>query len=433
MAGLTDVHALRQALDAAGVGYAGSDVFVGLLAPEPFWVSVADWQHLETAGDTVASWLRGVHDLYVRSLRGDSNLAFVTNLVENEGRGSRAAEITRQVALSGRWRPPALVRLDQPVIGTSVEAQIPGSGWGYRSVLSRLQDPVGPDLLNELATTFQQLTGLSSPRVGYIQYRNATDYEDRWLEAALRRQGTDFTIYRQTVPPPDQVDLILRRYLVEWLEFPGAAAAVEAYLAGQLEIDPPPSLITDQKVGLTLPFNPSTAAYFSNAVRALWTETRMWQPGCLRQIMDQPARERQFVIKYAGFLEPQRACGRAVFNLTQMSRQSALALESRIAASGEPWIIQRLIQIRFPICAESSVDGAVALQKLYARFTPGYSITSSGNRLISCTANFRNVWKVASGSQSVITTVRPQGKESSDVATGIHHSGAGLLSGTGFA
>ena len=404
---LVDVSQVRAAMNAAHIGHDGNPDFVGLLGPEPFVLSPAEVKAITQSALATREWFDTTNNLYRQAIEGDENLWFVLDLVESEAEAEVVAW-NRRVALSQRLRPPCFVRLDQPIPGLSVEAQVPGSGWGYRLALLQAFE-VEQEMVGEFVAAVQALTGKSNPRIAHVRRLGKKfENEGRYFAEAVRAAGIDFRVYIGEVPDPKEVDLIIRHYFSDFLKFPGVEKAMSAYLAGEIEIDPPPSLITDQKVGLVLPFDPRTSGYYSDSVRASFPETHLVTGGAVEAVMNRPASDRNFVLKYAGLDPATRAQGKAVFNLSQCSRTRALNTEAEIVGSGRPWLLQRLLARKFTVLAEAEPGGALALRELYARFTPILAIRPDEIRLMCHTANFRNFWKVSSHHDSVLLPAVPE-------------------------
>lgn len=392
---------IRAYMNSAGVGFNGNTDFVGLLGPEPFFVTAQEWRSIIETGAATWQWIEAAQALYCRALQGDSELNFLVALIEGESTEEIIA-LNRRVALSGRIRPPCFLRLDEPFPGQAVEAQIPGSGWGYRTALTHAFDKWShPDCIQEFIRAAQDITGKANPRIVHVRRKPEFKNDDEYFAKAVRAEGVDFRVCVRAVPPPGDVDLIIRHYLSDFMDYPGAREAIGAYLEGAVEIDPPPSLLTDQKVGMILPFDSRSAEFFSHAVRGLFPETKIVERGMISQIMSQTSSKRAYVLKYAGLHRDMRAQGKAVFNLGQCSVKKAQELEQQIEQSGQPWIIQQLLSAKFAVCAETTANGPLAEQLLYARFNPVFALTIGNPRIMACTVNLRNFWKVSSHHDSV--------------------------------
>lgn len=400
------VRNIRTQLDNAGIGFHQSPRFSGLLGPNPFQTTAREWQTLLDSGQATWDWLVATNQLYCRALKGDDSLQFVQQLVEGES-DPKVIELNRQVALSGRLRPACFVRLDQSAIGQAVEAQIPGTGWGYRYALAQaFPGYAHPDFVREFVQAVRIITGRHNPRVFYVVHRDDRFWnEASYFASQVRKAGIDYQVLVRELPKPGDADLIIRYYVSDFMAYPGVEQIIKAYLAGDLEIDPPLNLITDQKVGMILPFDPRTASAYPDQVRSLFPQTRLVGPGDVQAVMDKPTKQRTYILKYAGLLPGMRAFGSAVYNLSQCSRKRALELAKQIHESGSPWILQQLIRQKFNILGEQEPGGELAEQSLYARITPTFALTSHGARLMGCTANFRKEWKVSSRQDAVLLPV----------------------------
>lgn len=398
---------IRAALDNARVGFNGSARFVGLLGPQPFLITPEQWQTLCVSGHATWNWIKECSKLYCRALEGAADLDFARALIEGEA-DTRLVEINRKVALSGRLRPPCFVRLDMPILGQAVEAQIPGSGWGYRLALTQaFTGYAHPAAIETFVAAVQALTGKAHPRVVHVRRKPELGSDETYFAQAVRRAGVEYRMTVREVPPPSEADLILRHYFSDFMTFAGADAAIAAYLSGELAIEPPPSLLTDQKVGMVFPFDPRTAQYFPENIRALFPETRLAQPEDISRVMAQPGSKRNFVLKYAGINPEMRAQGKQVYNLSQCSRTKALTLEEQIKAARprQPWILQRLVQEKYAILGEDTSGGNIAMREWHARITPIFALSETKTRVMFCTANFRNFWKVSGHADSMLLPV----------------------------
>lgn len=198
-----------------------------------------------------------------------------------------------------------------------------------------------------------------------------------------------------------------------------AHAAVE----GRVWIETPINYVYRQKWGMVLPFIPAYAHLFDNRLRELLGAVILLRPGAidltpladgvpegiacqLRSVraLDDLARlstaaRRMLVLKCGAGSGAYYSQGRGVLRLngSQSAAQKTLAFVQSRLAQGEPWIIQRYVDVTYPI--EVSPPWAPhELQRInaHARFMVYATRDPTGlPRIIGGLGNFSRDWKVS--------------------------------------
>jgi len=406
--------AVKAQLDACAVGYGDDKRFTSLVSPNPFLISSSDRNILVSRGQVIREWISTTNRLYRQSLT-DPSMNWLRDLLET-GLSEELIPIHRRLVQEHPMRVPLFVRMDQPSFGKAAEAQTPGSGWGYHAALATCYDDhaiIGRKFVAGVADNLRRLTGKQCPRVVHLLHKG--DFygsEAAYFAKSIQTEGIDFTISERLIP--DDVasyDVVFRHYLEELTQYDGWQELLELYRHGVVEIEPPPSVLTDHKISMMMPFHPATFAYYSDAVRALFPTTYLVDPYAvynifldgrvqalrLNDLQSIPGKRRQLVLKYAGMDPRKRAGGRGVFNLSFCSRRKTTEMLQQALDDtyrGEPWLLQEMNQQKYHVTFLNA-EGEITQQHLYARINPFYAFPVEGaSELLGCPAHFRNFWKV---------------------------------------
>ncbi len=429
---ITKQHCLKQAalavkaqLDDCAVGFGDDRRFTSLVSPDPFPITMREYAYLTQRGFSIRNWLSTTFRLYHQSL-SEPALHWLRDLLET-GLSDAMREIHRRLFTDKPMRLPLFARTDQPTFNRIAELQTPGSGWGYHAALATCypgKEIIGRTFVARVADQIRIVTGQERPRVIHLLHKG--DFygsEARFFARAIRQLGIDFTISERVIPDDiGDYDIVLRHYLEELNQYRGWQRLLELYAAGGIEIEPPPTVITDHKIAMCLPFHPATFGYYTNAERALFPTTYLVdaysrynikidgtrQSVRLSEIAAIPAKKRKLVLKYAGMHPQKRAGGRGVLNLSFCSAIKAKALlEQALDDSyhGEPWLLQELVSRRYPV-TYLSASGEIERKELFARLNPFYAFPAcGGSEVIGFPAHFRDFWKVHGQPDAVETIV----------------------------
>ncbi|XOU94178.1 MAG: hypothetical protein ACNFW9_05015 [Candidatus Kerfeldbacteria bacterium] len=428
-------------LNNLGIGHGEQKKFTSLVSPTPFFIDQFSHKQLINRGPVIREWIETTNLIYHQSLHHEE-MQGLRDLLET-GLSPEMLPYHRRIFKTGPIRAPLFMRMDQPDFGKAVEAQTPGSGWGYYTAMAELyktDNVIGREFVKSVAKHLRLLSGKESSRVVHLLhkvdfYKNEAEH----FAKAIRNEGIDFTICVRSIPENiESYDIVLRHYMEELGQYEGWQNLLELYIQGSIEIEPPPSVLTDHKVSLMLPFDSQTMNHYSNNVRNLFPITHLVDPFrryqinlngnrylsslSLFDIINLKNSERPLALKYSGLNPKLRAGGRGVYNLAMSDQRNNVKkmMEKVIAGyipieffdekpsfplhcPSEPWLLQNLCLKRFPFIYLDA-KGKIVNDELNARINPFYAFPlNGGSELIGCIANLRNSWKVHGQVDSVTT------------------------------
>ncbi len=407
--------AVKQQLDQAQVGFGDEKTFTSMVSPEPFFISAQQHQLLIRRGAAIREWAQTTNRLYQYAVNNDA-WSWLVDLFET-GMPETLKTIHRQLFEHRIPRVPLFMRMDQPSFNVAVEAQTPGSGWGYHAALAdcyRGYQVIGRRFVERVAYHLRALTGKQRPRVVHLLHKyRFYGAEAAYFAKAIRGQGIDFDICIQEIPENiASYDVVFRHYLEELIQYDGWQKLLELYQQGVLEIEPPPSVLTDHKVATMLPYHPRTFMLYSDAVRRLFPVTYVADPYStlaveqergdvahlrLSDIAVLNTKQRLFALKYAGLDPRLRAGGKGVLHLGMCSKSRAAQLINDAVSDtclANPWVVQRIVRKQYDVTYYTH-DGAIQTKGLYARINPFYALPrEGGSELLGCPVHFRDFWKV---------------------------------------
>ncbi|MBS3053443.1 MAG: hypothetical protein J4469_02980 [Candidatus Aenigmarchaeota archaeon] len=121
------------------------------------------------------------------------------------------------------------------------------------------------------------------------------------------------------------------------------------------------------------------------------------------------AKQRQFILKYAGTDYRRFGSGRAVFNLSECSNRKCerfISTALRDYESGEPWVIQARDFRKYPVRYWDPLIDTMRDAEMYSRFTVFYRNNGKNTYVAESVATFNKFWKVAGRYDSVVSDIR---------------------------
>lgn len=195
----------------------------------------------------------------------------------------------------------------------------------------------------------------------------------------------------------------------------------DAYLAGNLAIQPELNLLEDTKIPVGLVSHPDIRDLMPKHLRSLFPDANLLPSDydspfslgenhyTLQRLVEMPRLQRRFVIKYAGTNMEYGFGGRAVYRLRDMQRNQLIrvldyALDQ--VQRGHIWVIQSL-DMTYHTLSYLSKTQAVLHQsdRLYARYNFYYYFRFNRVLLIEAVANLRSIWKATSADDAIYSMV----------------------------
>ena len=408
----------KSDLNALHIGHGTSDY--GLKVGESFVLSSNAHAGLRRHGQLHSERIATANKLAYRAYFEHSPLI---RLLET-GLTDAAREVQQALYLKqGYVRAPALLRVDMLDPTTYVECNVPGGGLGLMHLIEQFATPdrrVGKGLARAWAHTVRALTQRERPRIALPIYNNKTRAQTFKFAEALHDLGLTIRIYTNKLPSPEQIDLVIRKNLNNMATLAGWPETWAAYLERQIEMDPPPTSIYDNKVADLMPYLQETREAFSDEIRQYGVPARLVKAGLhlettggggvvpIEQLHRLSGSKRRFVIKYAGSHGALMAGGKGVYQLDG-KRHGDDGAEGLIARAIEDWkkgegawLIQERVRRTFPVRFLESNGEIERLDGAYARFMPYFTQNGdSGYELASINALFARSWKVHGNPNSI--------------------------------
>jgi len=395
------------------------------IAPEPFALSPATANALETLGDDLLAFYRALNGLYTRSVRGTAP-QFVAEYLD-QGKPEHVIKLARQNRfrsdLIGVIRPD-LILTDDGFVATELDS-LPG-GMGFVGAMAEQYCRIGFETLGGvagmpegLASLFTDLAGYPHPVAAIVVSEESADYraELAWLAQRITAstiatvycvgpQDIVFTEQALFVRLPDgreeKIDVLYRNFeMFDLLNVPKWELMFYAARKHRVHVTPPPKAQLEEKLSFALLHHPLLEEYWRaeldaptfERLRQLMPQTWILDPRPLppqavihslvlggKPVSDWDAltklgkSERELVLKPSGFSE--LAWGaRGVKIANDLSRDEwAAALNEALASYARtPYILQRFRKGRRVEVAWwdrqddtiKSMDGRVRLSPYY--------------------------------------------------------------------
>jgi hypothetical protein len=413
----------RHVLDKMGVGHMteGFSILVG----EPFSITPADFDRLTYYGGLYAQMLKTANRLYANSPEGGS---IVTRLAE--GGLCREAVRCQRALYAGLYevRLPMLLRADMLSLDKAVELNIPGGGLAIMDAITKVTAPdgrFGMGLAKGWAEALRELSGKKHPRVALPLYKDCRG-EQEYFAHLLTSLGVPAVLHGRELPDPRGIDVLVRFGLESQVKSRGWDKIWDAYTAGDIKIEPPPTSLYDSKVPELLAFHPATRKAFPEEIRNIFPETWLVERDGLvtvssgggmkkvkmEDIARLPVKERVFALKYAGSATELSGGGRGVYQLDTRKwgkfDPAELMLKAMSDWSGkqDPWLIQRRLRVDYPVTYLDEQEQLVSAG-MRARIMPYYWMKEDGSvQIIGGAAVFRKNWKVHAQKDAVQSAIR---------------------------
>ena len=409
----------KKKLDVAQVGYGGRNL--NLQMGMPFKVHSEDVEALVAKGEVFVTMLRTANELYRDSFDG----SFVWKLAEG-GLTTRAVAYQRKLYETRDVPLPAFFRADMLSLDKAVELNIPGGGLGLMEAVSQVcpsASRFGNGLARSWANGLKELTGKDHPRVYLPIHNNNVVGSVNYFVKMLGKCGIFVGTYRtnNALPSPKDADVVFRFGLNRSVKMSGWDALFDAYLTGDVVIEPAPVSLYDSKISELLAFHPATSYAFPDTVRDAFPQT--WLATAdnevtvgvngnkrivgVDELASLSAGERRFVLKYAGADDALRCAGHAVYQLDGKRRGRHGAEDVLLSAlldwdsKSDPWILQERLRAPFDVTYFDNKARALVTESLRARIMPCYRVLGDKVELIAGSALFNKNWKVHGNPQSV--------------------------------
>lgn len=387
--------------------------FTGLATPAPYRIPTKEWKSIDARNAALRAWHASSLRLLEASIRGDSHPALAVSLLDhlpphvgwNHHRNLQLAKINT----------PVFFRTDQTADGVIFEVQCPGSLWGVHELLREFYETWGddgarstPSLAAEFAGALQRRLGCR-PVIHHLLDNSSHPAGERFFIQRARRHASYFG-YDEV--RPNDCNFVRGHDFFALLVENFAARRLQRLTDGTLLYDLPPVVLFDQKLLLTLPFDPETRGEYSDAVRRLFPYTALLRPSgivledgnrvTIEQFAALPRAQRAFFLKYAGSDVSRNWGSQSVFHLAKLGRaacESALRDAAARFEAGERWLLQRACESRETVSYITRA-GAVETTSAHSKHSVFYGPDGALASLIM----FEDFYKVH-GSNETVTTI----------------------------
>ena len=253
------------------------------ISPEPFALSAATLERIETVGQDLLLFYRALNSLYNRSARGTAP-AFIAEYLDH-GKPEHIVRLARQnrfkQELPGVIRPDLILTEDG--FTASELDSVPG-GMGFVGAMAEAYCKLGMESVGgaygipkTFAAMLRSATGKEQPVVAIVVSEESGDYrpELRWLADAVRRtadlnayvaapQDIVFTeealFVRLEDGREEKIDAIYRNFeLFDLMNVPKQELMLYAARHNRVKMTPPPKANLEEKSAFALFHNPSLA------------------------------------------------------------------------------------------------------------------------------------------------------------------------------
>jgi len=408
---------IKKFFDELCIGYGGSADCRCVVGPEPFFVNQSDHDRLVAQGKLFAQWFFITHQLCLRAYH-DPSFRWFAEIIEGDVNVDAVA-LHRRAYAENIVTLPVLARADMVDLGTTVEVQVPGSGWGYMTAIYNTVNShsVFPGPFRGMGEAIKAVTGSIQSPSAYILYNDPFFREVEYFCGWCQKEGIPLKMYFKEVPKPQEVRFVRRPPLEDLVSYQGASDLIEAHFRGDLAIEPNLSLLYDQKIAAAFPFDPRIKDEYTDEIRGLFPETYLIQDEITpsfdgrrfnwQDIIGLSRKQRQFIVKFAGAKKGMRAGGKAIYNLSDCNLQQAEQIINQALADWrvhrKPWLIQRRVKKKFDVTFLDPASQEIVTRPYYAMFRPMYLFPRNGDEpsIIDHCALFRCEWKVHGSSDAV--------------------------------
>lgn len=324
------------------------------ISPEPFPLSPATLERIESIGSDLLAFYRALNALYLRSARGTAP-AFIAEYLDR-GKPEHIVRLTRQnrfkQEIPGVIRPDLLLTQDG-LVASELDS-IPG-GLGFVGGMAEAYCKLGIESIGgadgmprSFAEMLRAASGKENPTAAVVVSEESGDYrpEMRWLADATRRLGlanvyvcapgdvifTEEALFvRLEDGREEKLDVLYRNFeLFDLLNVPKQELMLYAARHGRVKMTPPPKAHLEEKLSFALLHHSGLAQLWKSELgadvydrlRALMPRTWVLDPRPLppqgvidglvasgapvrdwRELLELGKSERDFVTKPSGFSE----------------------------------------------------------------------------------------------------------------------------------
>ena len=374
------------------VAEAGEERVAWRIAPEPFALSPATMQALETLGDQLLAFYRALNTLYTRSARGTAPVFLAEYL--DQGKPEHVIRLARQ----NRFRNdvvgvirPDLILTEDGFVATELDS-LPG-GMGFVSAMADQYCRIGFEsaggvdgIPRGFAALISELAGTPHPVAAIVVSEESADYRNEltWLANRITTSGfatvycagpqdvvfTEQALFvRLADGREEKIDVLYRNFeLFDLLNVPKWELMFYAARKNRVRMTPPPKAQLEEKLAFALLHHPALEDLWKSelgkdfeGLRALFPPTWVVDPRPLppqaaivslcvgerpvfdwMQLSALGKSERDFVLKPSGFSEISWGA-RGVRIANDLSREEwTAALQEALASYPRtPYVLQR--------------------------------------------------------------------------------------------
>lgn len=424
--------------------YGAGETYPSLLTPSSCLLSSAETAAITDDLALLRQFYHTWNDLYRASLAGEEP-RWIAELCEY---GLSPAEVQAQRITLAAGLEPRFCRVDYIAIGaerTIAEVQWKSGGlglfFGIHDVCARCAHPIAARSGDPVRGLYALISrcGNGEP-VAVNPVRSVWLRGEHYLRRAFDQQGIRYIVFdrregmRRIVERGDsilvtdggklrRVGFLYGQELLSALPPPMIVRLARAAADGRLWVETPINYVYRQKWGMALPFLPAYANLFDARLRALLGKVVLLHTGTIdltpladgvsemiarqfrsiRTLDDlahlSTAARRMLVFKCSSGSGAYYSQGRGVLRLNgsrRVAQKTLMFVRSRLA-QGEPWIIQRYVDITYPVDV-SPPWAPHALQHIdaHARFMVYATFDPTGlPQIIGGLGNFSRDWKVS--------------------------------------
>lgn len=435
---------LANALTVSGLVYGSGDTYASLITPSSCVVDHAATTALTEDLALLWHFYRTWNDLYRASLASEAP-RWIARLCEY---GLRPEEIQAQRITLTAGLTPRFCRVDYVAIGPQrvvAEVQWKSGGLGLFAGIHDVHAAIVPATAGHpgnLARSFREMIqGCSSnDPVAVNPVRSVWYRGEHYLRRAYDRQGMRYIVFdrregaqriiersgRFVVVEQGrllQVDFLYAQELLPVIAPAMIVRLAQAAANGRLWIETPLNYVYRQKWGMALPFIPDYAHLFDDRLRTLFgavaflhnerIDLSALADGVPEDIGRQlravrtgddladlsTAARRLLVLKCGSGSGAYYSQGRGVLRLngSRSAAQKTLAFVKERLTQGEPWIVQRYVDVTYPIdvCLPWATHALHPIDA-HARFMVYATFDAHGMpTVIGGLGNFSSEWKVS--------------------------------------
>jgi hypothetical protein len=441
---------LFEAFTAGGLIYGMGEAYPSLITPSSCVLNSAETAAITADLALIWGFYRTWNDLYRASLAGEEP-RWIADLCEY---GLRPEEVQAQRITLAAGLEPRFCRVDYIAIGATraiAEVQWKSGGvglfFGIHDVCAGVASATAAragDLVQGLRALILRCGNGEPIAVNAVRsvwlrgehyLRRICDHQGMRYIVFDRREGMRRIVERSgNVMVTDggkllRIDFLYAQELLPALTPPMIVRLARAAADGRLWIETPINYVYRQKWGMALPFMPAYAHLFDARLRALFGAVVLVHPrtidlspladgapeGIARQLCSirtlddlahlSTAARRMLVLKCGAGIGAYYSQGRGVLRLngSRSAAQKTLAFVKERLAQGEPWMIQRYVDVTYPldVCPPWALH---ALQPIdaHARFMVYATVDPAGSpQMIGGLGNFSSDWKVSGRSARI--------------------------------